>query len=101
MLIGEQSWRKSGPSRTWIVGLTSESSTYHYNATNIAWPMKEAYFDPDTRPYPNNDKSLGSEHAGGAHAALADGSVQFLSDNTALAVLQALASRSSGETIQE
>jgi prepilin-type N-terminal cleavage/methylation domain-containing protein len=44
-----------------------------------------------------NKVPFGSSHQGGAFVAMADGSVQFLSQNVSSAVLQASASRVSGE----
>lgn len=43
--------------------------------------------------------AMGSFHPGGANVALADGSVRFLRDGTPLAVLQAVCTRSGGETL--
>jgi hypothetical protein len=43
--------------------------------------------------------TLSSDHAGGAHVVLADGSVHFLKDNTSLPVIWALGSRSQGEVL--
>jgi prepilin-type processing-associated H-X9-DG protein len=46
-----------------------------------------------------SDQSLFSEHPGGAHAAMCDGSVHFLPESTADTVLTGLASRNGGETV--
>lgn len=113
MICGEVAWRDSGPSRTWIVG-TSENKDqledvtsvfWVYNSKNIEHPMKVAFRTLPGQPasgFGNNDTSLGSEHPGGAHVALADGSVQFINEDVSLSgVLWALASRQSGEIIPE
>jgi prepilin-type N-terminal cleavage/methylation domain-containing protein len=44
-----------------------------------------------------NENSYGSNHPGGTHFSRADGSVGFVSDNTATSVLLSLASRDGGE----
>ena len=41
--------------------------------------------------------AIGSQHVGGAHAALVDGSVRFLSENMDLATLRALSTRAGSE----
>ncbi len=47
-----------------------------------------------------NDVRFGSQHTGGAHFLLGDGTVQFLSENIDFATYQALASRDQGEAVQ-
>ena len=44
--------------------------------------------------------SFGSLHPGGTHFAMCDGSVQFIRDDVTLAVLRALASRKSNDTVE-
>ncbi|MCC7475225.1 MAG: DUF1559 domain-containing protein [Pirellulales bacterium] len=110
MLIAEESWRDSGHSRVWIVGLSGTSVQikgpdqiqhirWVYNAENVAYSLREASRGGLTGwAYPANDTSIGSEHPGGAHAAMADGSVRFLSNDASLdGVLKPLASRRSGD----
>lgn len=105
MLVGEVSWSGSGPSRTWIVGDSGSGKNVYwvYNAENVMYAMKEAYREmPGERSsgFGNNDTSLGSQHPGGAHIALGDGSVQFLTEDVSVEdVLKPLASRDSGELI--
>jgi prepilin-type N-terminal cleavage/methylation domain-containing protein/prepilin-type processing-associated H-X9-DG protein len=48
-----------------------------------------------------NEVYFGSDHPGGANFARADGSVDFLSDQTELTLLKALATRDGGEAINE
>jgi prepilin-type N-terminal cleavage/methylation domain-containing protein/prepilin-type processing-associated H-X9-DG protein len=43
--------------------------------------------------------SMSSAHSGGANVVLADGSVRFLRDSTAITVLWAMATRAGGETV--
>lgn len=106
MLVGEQSW-DCGPQRTWIVGTLDDPATANdgwvYNAKNILFPMNTAYREAPGAAfsgYGNSDISLGSQHPGGAHALLVDGSVQFLREDVDLTgVLRALATRANGEVI--
>ena len=101
MMVGESSWLDSGTTRQWIMGSTASYQYYSYNADNLMHPMRTAYWDDrlTTHPYLMNDTSLGSEHPGGAHVGMADGSVQFLSDETALTLMRVMASRASGEML--
>jgi prepilin-type processing-associated H-X9-DG protein len=46
-----------------------------------------------------NDVGIGSEHPGGCHFAMADGSVQFLQDDVELRTLISLASHEGGEVV--
>jgi hypothetical protein len=46
------------------------------------------------------NEQMRSDHPGGAHGLLCDGSVHFLADDVALSVMLALASRDGGEMIQ-
>ena len=50
--------------------------------------------------YPDSQKCHGisSTHVGGAHVAMADGSVRFISENIGVVVLQAIATRGAGDT---
>ena len=45
--------------------------------------------------------AFGSKHPGGANFAFADGAVRFINQNITLITLQALSTRSGGETIAE
>lgn len=104
LLIGEVAW-DVGPQRVWLVGSASKTGVYSYNYTakNIMHPLNTAYRAASGQPasgYLNNDLSFGSHHPGGAHFAMADGSVQFIREDVNLAgVLLPLASRASGEVI--
>jgi prepilin-type processing-associated H-X9-DG protein len=108
MIVGEESWVDIGVKRMWIVGAggtTLQAKTKYdfqamrwmYNSENVAYVMKVADRPDSGSPFPNNDSSLGSEHPGGAHVAMADGSVHFLNEEVTLEVLWAMASRASGE----
>lgn len=52
-------------------------------------------------PYSENHSAARSYHVGGVQAAMADGSVRFVSDNINLATWQALGSRGGGEVTGE
>ena len=106
MLVGEQSW-ECGPQRTWLIGTLDNPATdiggWVYNAKNIMFPMNTAYREAPGAAftgYGNSDTSLGSQHPGGAHILLVDGSVQFLREDVDLAgVFRAYATRANGEVI--
>jgi prepilin-type N-terminal cleavage/methylation domain-containing protein/prepilin-type processing-associated H-X9-DG protein len=91
-MIGESAF---GPpefqeSRPWIVGAAGE---FMYGAKNVAYAINSG-----ARPGPaRNNMGFGSEHPGGCHFALADGSVDFFSENIELRILFALASRQAGD----
>lgn len=95
-LVGEISWDVNG-NRTWIVGSTF--GTYTYAGRNMTYPLFSAARNNGqfVQIFPNNDVSFGSAHKQGAHFGFADGSVKFVSENTAIAVLKALASRAGGD----
>lgn len=108
LMIGEISWL-AGPQRIWAVGSASFTvpSRFNYTAKNLQHPMHYC-FRADTANNPgqqppasceNNNMSFGSLHAGGAHFAMCDGSVQFIRDDVPLAILRALASRKSNDTV--
>lgn len=65
---------------------------------------------PDSATGPNSSSNawvqlrlstMGSAHPQGANVSFADGSTRFMSNNTELAVLQALATRNGGENVQQ
>ncbi len=100
-LIGEMAWFEDGISRVWIIGSTrltleSGSSIWSYGGKNIRWPMK---FWGDGDQVANN-RSFGSEHPGGAHFGMADGSGRFISKGIDMDLYKALASRDAGEVIE-
>jgi prepilin-type processing-associated H-X9-DG protein len=106
MLVGEQSW-ECGPQRTWLIGTLDDPAIdvggWVYNAKNIMFSMHEAKREAPGEAfsgYGNSDTSLGSQHPGGAHILLVDGSVQFLQEDVDLTgVLRAYATRANGEVI--
>jgi prepilin-type N-terminal cleavage/methylation domain-containing protein/prepilin-type processing-associated H-X9-DG protein len=108
-MLGEISWL-AGPQRIWAVGSASFTipSRFNYTAKNVQHPLNYC-FRADTTNNPNqqppascdnNSMSFGSLHPGGTHFAMCDGSVQFIREDVTLAVLRALASRKSNDTIE-
>ncbi len=100
-LIAESAWMDDGQQRVWIVGSTSTTlekarkdnkEIWSYGGRNILHPMK--FWGV------RNDKSFGSEHPGGAHFGMADGSGRFISESIDLDLYKALASRDAGEIIE-
>ena len=55
---------------------------------------------PTTTPWDLDNDGFASYHPGGCHFALADGSVQFLDENIAQAVLHDLTTRNGAETVE-
>ncbi len=54
-----------------------------------------------SKPYVNGADGIGSPHTGGFHAALADGSVRFISQNINEDLLEALATLAGGEVVND
>jgi hypothetical protein len=81
--------------RSWTRGNNGGSGA----TKNIAYPINSTLYNGSNN---FNDFSMGSNHVGGCHFMLADGSVHFLSENMDFDVYRALATRGSGEpaTIQ-
>jgi prepilin-type N-terminal cleavage/methylation domain-containing protein len=99
-LIGELSW-DAYSKRAWLVGRVSN---FVYSGKGIIHTIntKRRLLSPDpplTADAKGNDVSFGSKHPGGAHFSNADGSVKFLSENTAIDLLRASASRAGGESL--
>jgi prepilin-type N-terminal cleavage/methylation domain-containing protein len=107
-IVGEIAW-DAGPQRIWPIGsatgkTTGDLSSYHYSSKNVRYPLNTAYRSAAGQPasgYDNNDMSFGSLHTGGCFFAMCDGSVQFIRQEIALDVLKALASRKSGDGVQD
>lgn len=73
-----------------------------YNALHVLHPINSLSASPDVSPVISgyHEISFGSNHPGGCHFALADGSVTFVSENTDLETLKRLACRNDGFTSQ-
>jgi prepilin-type N-terminal cleavage/methylation domain-containing protein/prepilin-type processing-associated H-X9-DG protein len=116
MMFGEMSWAV-GPQKPWIVGSTSEdggtgfalitsSRGWVYNAKNVRYPINQENWinadgTPNARNVPVTETSLGSNHPGGTHVVMCDGSARFLQEDVDLEkVLRPMASRASEEVIE-
>jgi prepilin-type N-terminal cleavage/methylation domain-containing protein len=115
MMFGEMSW-DVGPQEPWIVGSTSKNQTGDfgsrgviYNAKNVRWPLNaKRYLEEDgtsignvedntenSRYAPLTETSLGSNHPGGCHVGMSDGSAGFIQEDIEIGVLRRMASRAS------
>jgi prepilin-type N-terminal cleavage/methylation domain-containing protein len=110
MMWGELSW-DCGTQGAWIIGSSSQDGTnwessshgWVYNAKVIRWGLNERKSgEPDEQPdiagvqyVPQTEESLGSMHPSGAHIAMSDGAVGFVSNEIDVAILRAMASRKS------
>jgi prepilin-type N-terminal cleavage/methylation domain-containing protein/prepilin-type processing-associated H-X9-DG protein len=71
-------------------------------AQPINWNIPDSATGPNSSANPwvqQRLSTMGSGHTGGANVGLADGSVRFLRDSTALPVLQAHCTRAGGEAV--
>ncbi len=80
--------------RTWIRGNNGGSGT----TKNVTNPINSTFYNGSNN---FNDISFGSNHTGGCHFTLADGSVRFVSENIDLGLYKALASRKSSEVVSD
>ena len=123
IMFGEMSW-DVGPQEPWIVGSTSndgpgkEVESSHgvvYNTKNVRWginvkkygdddgtvPAASVADDPNSRYAPLTETSYGSNHPGGSHVGMTDGSATFLRDDVDVeAVLRRMASRNAEDTYE-
>lgn len=99
VMAGELSWVDSNVFRTWVRGANYHSSgSPMTSAKNISDPINiEYYNEADAATNNFNDVSLGSEHPGGTHILLGDGSVRFASEAIDLVVFKNTASLDGGE----
>ncbi|QDS99196.1 DUF1559 domain-containing protein [Adhaeretor mobilis] len=78
--------------RPWWVG---SHFNFSYTSKNVGWSINTGTWPGANR----NDQGFGSDHPGGCHFAMADGSVQFFNENVELRVLFSFASRQAGEQV--
>ncbi len=91
-IIGESAFGDPNEqgTRPWWIGA---ATTWFYTAHNLTYPLNSATASTVVR----NDVGFGSNHPGGCHFAMADGSVQFIQEDVQLEVLWAFASREGNE----
>ncbi len=96
-LVGESAFGDPADgTRPWIVGSVGE---YMYSSKNVAYALNSGGRGLGQANAARNNMGFGSEHPGGCHFAMGDGSVQFFSENTELLVLFALASRQAEDLV--
>jgi hypothetical protein len=106
ILYGECSW-DAGINFGWLasddIGVPYD---WVFNGRNMANPINSAAFPENWSLHPAlttvsiHDVSFGSKHPGGCNFLLCDDSVQFVSEDSDLAVLKAMASRTSEEVFE-
>jgi prepilin-type N-terminal cleavage/methylation domain-containing protein len=90
--LGEISWRDYARYRSWMRGPSSTDAEAMPCAKNVVDPIGVNI------PYGNfNDGSFGSEHPGGTHFMMSDGSVHFIQESIDYATFIYLASRNGDE----
>jgi prepilin-type N-terminal cleavage/methylation domain-containing protein len=113
IMYGEMSWDVA-PQAPWIVGSgsrdtgadtaaveRSSSNGVVFNIKTVRWGINVAKSgEPDgsidvagAEYFPLTEESLGSNHPGGAHLGMSDGSAAFVHDDVDVSVLRAMASR--------
>lgn len=92
-LLGELSWNEANCYRAWVRGCSGAASPPCKNIKNSINKVK--YITTDLTTF--NDVSFGSQHPGGCHFAMADGSVMFVSETIDMDVYRATASCDGGE----
>ena len=98
-----QGTRPYSPGTTKVCSFSAKNMRF-----GISTPEQSGYYTKSSyaptgaaKVVPFNDMFFGSEHPGGAHFALADGSVHFLSDETSVTILRNMASRNGGEVADD
>ena len=91
--VGEISWNNANSYRVYLRGCDSSACSSVKNIVN------GINLSPYTANNFNN-VSFGSQHTGGAHFLLGDGSVQFLSQNIDFNTYRQLGSKAGGEVVQ-
>jgi prepilin-type N-terminal cleavage/methylation domain-containing protein len=109
IMFGELSW-EAGPQEPWIVGSTSLNATALSSSHGVIYNAKNIRYRPNERRFVNeqgkleacsSNMSLGSNHPGGVHLVMCDGSAAFVTDDIDLVgVYRPMASRKSEELYQ-
>ncbi len=105
-MMGEISSEKNPDSsfaiswRPWVQGASgSAANAAMYACKNVAWPIGYSGYQTASPVHWFNDVRFGSQHEGGCHFLLGDGSVRFISENINFPTYQAAASRDSQESL--
>ncbi len=97
LMVGERSQNlpsgQPNDYRSWVRGNNGGSGT----TKNVTYPINSTFYNSSNN---FNDISFGSNHSGGCHFLLGDGSVRFVSESIDLNLYKALASVKSGEAAQ-
>ncbi|MCA9234774.1 MAG: DUF1559 domain-containing protein [Planctomycetales bacterium] len=109
MMFGEMSW-DIGPQEPWLVGSTSRNANPVSSSHGVIYNAKNIRYTPNTRRFVdengkvealNANVSLGSNHPGGTHLVMCDGSAMFVNNDIDLVgVYRPMASRASGEVYE-
>lgn len=92
LMIGELSWEDANCYRPWTRGFDGASAN---SAKSTLYAIKSTKYNGSSN---FNHVSFGSNHPGGCHFGMADGSVTFVNDSISLVTYNSLSSRSGGET---
>jgi prepilin-type processing-associated H-X9-DG protein len=96
LMVGEMSWFNETTGtryRSWMRGC--DTNIVCAGARNVV----NAINAPSIATF--NDISMGSQHPGGTHFCMADGSVRFVRESISLGTYRGMASRDGGETMTE
>jgi prepilin-type N-terminal cleavage/methylation domain-containing protein/prepilin-type processing-associated H-X9-DG protein len=108
IMYGEMSW-EMGPQEPWIVGSTSKNGAGNEvsSSNGVVYNSKCIRWAPNSRKFINSagyqealltNVSLGSNHPGGCHVGMCDGSCKFVRDEIDLTgVYRRMASRASDD----
>ena len=100
LMVAEQSQQnnKTGSRyRNWVRGRGAGSDSWFGGCKTIRYTINYPLASSITNQF--NQRPMGSQHPGGANFNYGDGSTRFHSQNIALSVLLALASRNGAETV--
>ncbi|MCD4726717.1 MAG: DUF1559 domain-containing protein, partial [Pirellulales bacterium] len=100
LMLGELAWDVGNIGRAvWARG-NSDGTAGCYTAKNVYHPINFAKYQLITGGIAKfNEVSFGSNHSGGCHFAMGDGSVHFINQTIDMTLYRSLASRASGETV--
>tara|TARA_R110002095_G_C4242695_1_gene239156 strand:+ start:1081 stop:1977 length:897 start_codon:yes stop_codon:yes gene_type:complete len=94
--FGESSWNEKTNFRNWVRGGTDTTNDFWMDCCkNVANAINSEVTNAGATDW--NDVSYGSEHTGGAHFSMCDGSVRFISENIDYNVFLSTASRNGNE----